>query len=83
MFWSVEHCRKPMMLTIFGRVAEGARPRVESRGSSRDSHPYPATLWCSVAGLVGPAATIAVRQAGIAATIYEAHPGRAEDIGSF
>jgi hypothetical protein len=37
-----------------------------------------------VAGIAGPVAAIAaLRQAGIAAAIYEAHSRRAEDIGSF
>ncbi|MFC5995179.1 FAD-dependent oxidoreductase [Pseudonocardia hispaniensis] len=35
------------------------------------------------AGVAGPVAAIALRKAGIAAALYEAHPGAADDVGAF
>jgi 2-polyprenyl-6-methoxyphenol hydroxylase-like FAD-dependent oxidoreductase len=35
------------------------------------------------AGIAGPVAAIALRRAGIAATVYEAHEGTADDVGAF
>ena len=35
------------------------------------------------AGIAGPVAAMALRKAGIQPTVYEAHPGGAEGIGTF
>lgn len=35
------------------------------------------------AGVAGPVAAMALQRAGVAATIFEAHPGTADDVGAF
>src|SRR5919109_2312332 len=35
------------------------------------------------AGVAGPVAAMALQKAGVAATVYESHPGRADDVGAF